>query len=102
MYHFVKQALSSGHVSQTEYKYSTNDFPLKPVIYGVPEVHKLTEGFLKCFPILASRIGTLAKPLSSFVDDYIRPLVEKLPSHIKDTGDFMTQLSNWNGSNCDI
>lgn len=50
--HFLKQALSSGHVNQSEYKYLTNDFPIKPVIYGLAKVHKSKKGVPKCRPII--------------------------------------------------
>lgn len=91
--HFLKQALSLGCINQAEYKYLTKDFPIKPVIYGLPKVHKTFDGFPKCRPIIAS-IGSLTEPLSNFVDHHIRPLVEKLPSYLKDTGDFINQFSD--------
>lgn len=40
MYHFLKQAMFLGHINQSEHKYLLTEFPIKPVIYGLPKVHK--------------------------------------------------------------
>lgn len=46
-------------------------------------------------PIVASN-ECLLEPISEYVDCILRPLVEHLPSYLKDTGDFMMQLSGIN------
>lgn len=89
---FLANALSASTISKPEKEYLTNDYPTKPVLYTLPKVHKSLTN-VPGRPIV-SGIGGLTEPLSNFVDAHIRPLVTRLPSYIRDTGDFLEQLSH--------
>ena len=43
-------------------------------------------------PLVASN-DSLTEPLSQFVDRHLRPIVTKMPSYLRDTGDFIEHLS---------
>lgn len=88
---FLTKAHSESLLTKSEKDYLTNDYPTKPVFYILPKVHKSLTN-VPGRPIV-SGIGSLTEPLSNFVDAHIRPLVVKLPSYLKDTNDFLEQLS---------
>ena len=58
--------------------------------YVLPEIHK--DG-IPGRPIISSR-GAPTENISQFVDFYLHPLVESMPSYIKDTTDFLCKLKS--------
>lgn len=88
---FLQDACQQGNISQTELKFLKNDHPTTPVMYALPKVHKtLTNPPGR--PIVACS-DSLMEPMSLYIDRILRPLVETLPSYLRDTGDFIEQLS---------
>lgn len=71
-------------------KFLTTNHPVTPVIYILPKVHK-TLVKPPGRPIVACN-DSLMEPL--YVDRILRPLVVQLPSYLRDTNDFIEQLSN--------
>ena len=62
-----------------------------PAFYGLPKLHKL----FSCFPSLrpiCSGSSSCTKRLSEFVDTFLKPLAQKLPSYVQDTTDFVNKL----------
>lgn len=66
---FLSNAFESGEISETEKEYLTCEFPIMPVIYVLPKVHKSLNNVLGQ-PIV-SGIGSLTEPLSNFIDAHI-------------------------------
>ena len=71
----------------------TKDFliprhPRTAKFYLLPKIHKPGNPGR---PIVASN-GAPTEKISSFVDHFLQPLVTKLPSHIRDTTDFLNKL----------
>lgn len=95
---FLNESLDKGHISQTERRFLTTNHPVTPVIYILPKVHKTLVN-PPGRPIVACN-DSLMEPLSLYVDRILRPLVVKLPSYLRDTNDFIEQLSNAH-INCD-
>ncbi|KAL2101113.1 hypothetical protein ACEWY4_002874 [Coilia grayii] len=88
---FLENAYKQGYINQSEHKFLTNDHPIIPVMYALPKVHKTLVN-PPGRPIVACS-DSLMEPLSLYVDRILRPLVETLPSYLKDTNDFIEQLS---------
>lgn len=98
---FLNDAHEKGYVNLSEKKFLTTHNPTIPVIYVLPKVHKPFDNFPAGRPIVSS-IGSLTEPLSQFVDAHLRPLVEDLPSYLRDTGDFIDKLDKINLGEGDI
>ncbi len=63
------------------------DYPVTPVIYVLPKIHKdLTNPPGR--PII-SGIGSLTEKISTFVDFFLKPVVFTLPSFVKDSIDMI-------------
>uniref|UniRef100_A0A803JUF4 Reverse transcriptase domain-containing protein n=1 Tax=Xenopus tropicalis TaxID=8364 RepID=A0A803JUF4_XENTR len=63
-----------------------------PVFHVLPKVHKSLDN-VKGRPIVAS-IGSLSENLSCYIDRLLRPLVESLPSYIRDTTMCINQIQH--------
>ncbi len=66
-------------------------------MYALPKVQKSVQK-PPGSPIVALN-DCLMEPMSQYVDRILRPLVESLPSYLKDTTDFLKQLSDINIDN---
>ncbi|CAJ0964743.1 unnamed protein product [Ranitomeya imitator] len=73
-------------------EYLTKDFPITPVFYILPKIHKSLE-HPPGRPIVASTESILS-PLAIFLEKILTPLIRTLPSFLLDTGDFLHQLRN--------
>ena len=56
-----------------------------PVFYMLPKIHKANNPGR---PVVSS-VNSHTEKISAYVDDYLRPLTERLPSYIRDTTDFI-------------
>ena len=86
-------ALSNGSINNDEYKFMLNEHVRRPTIYTVPKVHKVCTPSVPGRPIVAGN-GSATEPISQFVDTHIKGLVQKLPSYLKDTTDFLNKLKS--------
>ena len=59
-----------------------------PIFYMLPKIHKANNPGR---PVVSS-VNSHTEKLSAYVDEFLRPLAEKLPSHIRDTSDFIRHL----------
>ncbi len=66
--------------------------PITPVFYTIPKIHR-NPSHLPGRSIVAG-ISSLISAISTFVDYFIRPLVEQLPSNVKDTGHMISILES--------
>ena len=70
------------------------DKPNTPKFYTLPKIHKPGNPgrpVVNCINSHTSRI-------SKYVDHYLQPLAQQLPSYIKDTGNFLRKLRNVKGT----
>ncbi|CAJ0963758.1 unnamed protein product [Ranitomeya imitator] len=70
------------------------DAPRTPCLYLLPKVHKN----LTCptgRPIVSGN-GGLTENVGKMLDFYLKPIVETLPSYLRDTGDILSKISNIN------
>ena len=78
-------------IDQNTYKYLTsNTNPRAGRLHILPKIHKQGNPDR---PILSSN-GHPTERISEFVDYHLKPLVQTLPSYIKDTTHFLLQLQN--------
>ena len=56
-----------------------------PVFYILPKIHKTNNPGRA----VVSSVNSHTEKISAYVDDYLRPLAERLPSYIRDTTDFI-------------
>jgi hypothetical protein len=90
----IKRALEAmhvrGHIDDKTMEYLTPEDP-KPVrFYLLPTIHKENNPGR---PIVSAN-GHPTEKISEFIDFHLRPFVENLPSHIKDTTDYLTKMEN--------
>ena len=88
----LKHGFENNWISKGEFEFLTVEFPITPVIYGLPKVHKNpTKPPLR--PIISS-IGSVTDTLSKFVDFFLKDIVTLLPSYLRDTTDLLNCLNN--------
>lgn len=87
----LKMWFDKGEFTKSEYEFMKNDFPVTPVIYTLPKVHKSQTVPLVGRPIVSS-IGSLTSNISMFVDHCLKPWVTSLPSYTRDSMDFINRL----------
>ena len=86
---FLKHLLHNYQIDETFFKYLTPNTKIRtPVFYLLPKIHK--EG-IPGRPIL-SGCGSPTEKLLSYLDHYLRPIVEESASYIKDTTHFLQQI----------
>lgn len=80
----LNDLLHQGEISRDEFNFLKIEHPIVPTFYILPKIHKR----LECPPgrPIVANIGSVTSNLSTFVDHFIRPLAEGLPSFTKDTG----------------
>ena len=61
-----------------------------PIFYMLPNVHKPNNPGR---PVISS-VNSHTEKLSAYVDEFLRPLAQALPSHIRDTTDFIIRLKS--------
>ena len=61
-----------------------------PIFYMLPKIHKPNNPGR---PVISS-VNSHTEKLSAYVDEFLRPLAQALPSHIRDTTDFIIRLKN--------
>lgn len=79
----VDQAFYHNVMDKSTWEYIRTGFPREATFYALPKIYKNTHQ-PPGRPIVSAR-GSLTDNLSKFVDRLLQPLVEGLPSHIKDT-----------------
>ena len=59
-----------------------------PIFYMLPKIHKVN---YPGRPVVSS-VNSHTEKLSAYVDDFFRPIAEKLPSYIQDTTHFTKRI----------
>lgn len=90
----LEEAKLKGWISKPEFDFLYNQHPIRPVFYTLPKLHKSLVN-PPGRPIVA-QTDSLLSPLSEFVDFYIKPFAQSLPSYIKDSTDFINKISTLN------
>jgi hypothetical protein len=79
-----------GHLDNKTMEYLTPEDPKPGRFYLLPKIHKENNPGR---PIVSAN-GHPTEKISEFIDFHLRPFVENLPSHIKDTTDYLKKMEN--------
>lgn len=97
---FIDNSSKKGWITEKERAFLMKDYPICPVFYGLPKIHKrLIDPPLR--PIVSS-IDSLTEPLSQYVDFFLRKYVHSLPSYLGDTTDILNVVNDWHCEQNDI
>lgn len=87
----LQDLLEREEITRKEYDFMIVNSPITPVFYTLPKIHKAYSVTPPGRPIVAA-IGSLTEKVSAFVDYFLQPCVTSLPSHTKDSIDFIKTL----------
>jgi hypothetical protein len=79
-----------GHLDNKTMEYLTPEDPKPGRFYLLSKIHKENNPGR---PIVSANAHPTEK-ISEFIDFHLRPFVENLPSHIKDTTDYLKKMEN--------
>jgi hypothetical protein len=79
-----------GHIDDKTMEYFTPEDPKPGRFYLLPKIHKENNPGT---PIVSAN-GHPTEKISEFIDFHLRPFIENLPSHIKDTTDYLKKMEN--------
>ena len=82
----------NGHIDKNTFDYLKPDKPKVGRFYLLPKIHKVNNPGR---PIVSAN-GHPTEKISEFVDFHLRPHVEALPSHLKDTTDYLQKMESMN------
>lgn len=92
IYDSLQTFLLRGDVTNKEFEFLKVDYPITPVIYILPKIHKnLAKPPGR--PIIAG-MGSLIEKISVFVDSFLKPHVQSLPSFVQDSQDMIKILQS--------
>ncbi|XP_077137802.1 uncharacterized protein LOC143803929 [Ranitomeya variabilis] len=86
----LQKAVDSSIISKKQMEYLTIEYPTIATFYALPKVHKN----VVCppgRPIVAGNNG-FSEPICKLIDFVLHPLVETLPSYLKDTNDVLRKM----------
>ena len=84
----ISQLAAENLIDEKTAKHLRPKDPRTPKFYMLPKVHKPNNPGR---PIIAA-INSPTTNLSRYVDHHLQPLAEKLPSYIKDSGEFLRRI----------
>jgi hypothetical protein len=79
-----------GHIDDNTMEYLTPEEPKPGHFYLLPKIHKENNPGR---PIVSAK-GHPTEKISEFIDFHLRLFGENLPSHIKDTTDYLKKMDN--------
>ncbi len=82
----------NGWINTAEYGFLSCEHPRLATFYMLPKVHKEPKDNPPGRPIVAAN-GTLTEPASQYIDYFLKPYVQSLPSYVKDTTDVLNKLN---------
>ena len=88
----LKIMKENSHIDKNTFDYLKPDKPKVGRFYLLPKIHKVNNPGR---PIVSAN-GHPTEKISEFVDFHLRPHVEALPSHLKDTTDYLQKMESMN------
>ncbi len=93
VFSFLKRAFDDGFISQDEFNFLFQKYPVRPVLHTLPKIHKSIVEPVPGRPIVAGT-QSLTEPISKYIDLHIKKSVFHLPSFVKDTTDFLNKIDS--------
>ncbi|XP_069605745.1 uncharacterized protein [Ranitomeya imitator] len=86
----LDRALTRGILTKKVFEGLFVEHPIIPTFYLLPKVHK--NAVTPPGRPIVSGIGGLCDPVCKFIEHYLQPLVESLPSYVRDTTDVLGKI----------
>ncbi|XP_069473373.1 uncharacterized protein [Ambystoma mexicanum] len=83
----VGEAVENDWISIKTSEFLINQHPITPVFYGLPKIHK-NRNDPPLRPIVAGT-ESIFDPLAIYIDRLLQPLIQVIPTYLKDTTDFI-------------
>lgn len=80
-------------ITKQEHAFMKVEFPIMPVLYILPKIHKTFTDIPPGRPII-SAMGSLTEKISAFIHYSLQPLVTALPSYTRDSMDFLKVIKS--------
>lgn len=93
-YHqILREANEKGAIDNTTLQFLSNYNPVTPTFYLLPKIHKGKGTTPPGRPIVSAN-NSLLEQAAHYIDHHLRPLVEELPSYIKDSTAVLNIMNN--------
>uniref|UniRef100_A0A8C5M7U7 Reverse transcriptase domain-containing protein n=1 Tax=Leptobrachium leishanense TaxID=445787 RepID=A0A8C5M7U7_9ANUR len=89
---FIRKGEEREFLNDKETDYLTVKHPRIPVFYHLPKIHKNMER-PPGRPIV-SGINSVSSKIAEYLDHLLQPIVKRIPSYLKDTGDIIRSLES--------
>uniref|UniRef100_A0A8C5Q3U3 Reverse transcriptase domain-containing protein n=1 Tax=Leptobrachium leishanense TaxID=445787 RepID=A0A8C5Q3U3_9ANUR len=89
---YLNEGRDMGILNNKEYEYLTPEYPIMPIFYFLPKIHKNVEK-PPGRPII-SGIGSISSKISEYIDILLQPLVLETEAYLKDTINLLQILGN--------
>ncbi|XP_043922335.1 zinc finger protein 841-like [Protopterus annectens] len=86
----IKNMLHKGEITEDEYNYMNNEYPVISGIFGIPKIHKGLDN-LQFRPIVDGKRNKTCF-ISQFLDYHLKKCLTKFPYISKDSWDFLAKI----------
>ena len=86
--HCIDDLVENGGIHPDVAKLLKPEQSRTPIFYMLPKIHKINNPGR---PVISS-VNSHTEKISAYVDEYLRPIAERLPSHIRDTTDYIQRI----------
>ena len=86
--HCIEDLVKNGEIQHDVAKLLKPAQSRTPIFYMLPKIHKVNNPGR---PVISS-VNSHTEKISAYVDEFLRPIAERLPSHIRDTTDFIQRM----------
>ncbi|XP_056425227.1 uncharacterized protein LOC130366892 [Hyla sarda] len=86
----LELGVEEGVITQKQFSYLLPEHPAVATLYLLPKIHKGLEN-PPGRPIVAGN-NSLSEPICRYIDHFLKPIVESLPSYLRDTTDILRRL----------
>ena len=83
--HCIDDLVKNGEIQHDVAKLLKPAQSRTPIFYMLPKIHKINHPGR---PVISS-VNSHTEKISAYVDEFLRPIAERLPSYIRDTTDFI-------------
>ncbi|CAH3193840.1 unnamed protein product, partial [Porites evermanni] len=86
--HCIDDLVKNGEIQHDVAKLLKPAQSRTPIFYMLPKIHKINHPGR---PVISS-VNSHTEKISAYVDEFLRPIAERLPSYIRDTTDFIQRI----------
>ena len=86
--HCIDDLVRNGEIQHDVAKLLKPAQSRTPIFYMLPKIHKINHPGR---PVISS-VNSHTEKISAYVDEFLKPIAERLPSYIRDTTDFIQRI----------